>query len=1161
MSESDQPVRFIEFLANHSAIDSVYGTASRLPALLKRATLVSHPGVMPIVASCLESDSSMSIATEYCHDNSLDRLPHLVLPLDSLLRDLAGSIAAMHRIGLAHGRLARSTIYVHPTRKDSFVLDLMDGFLASPMPDRDGPVALANDVRSLGATIQEIMACYPGDRDELAIDLVRFQDLLKEMMLDNWSDRPDMEQVVSGFQEAMTGTGMNTRLPLFSSSISDHTLEVQSGSLDQLAKDLLVPEDFRSIGRYAIQRSLGEGGMGSVFLATDTSSGDSVAIKILAKRVANDEKATRRFAKEARLLSQVTHPAIARLVEFNTWEGTMYLAMEYVAGGCLADVTRTGRMVPESVVIAAIADVARGLACAHQNGMVHRDIKPANLLLTETGERAFANSKVDSDKKDSLLKIADFGLAKHFDASESIAMTQTGLIMGTPHYMAPEQCQGGDVGPATDVYAIGVTLFQCLTGKLPFEGQSAVEIFRMHCDSPVPDIRKYCGVVSDAMQSVVEKCMAKNPHARYRDASELLQALEELLSGKSSSIAVHPAIPDLNANLGKGQMKYQFQWKLKSSPDELWPYVSNTDRVNHAIGLPAVRYRTFQDPKLGVRRMATVRAMGMTMEWEEHPYEWIEGRRLSVLRQFPSGPFYWFTNVVELMPQEDGGTLVIQTLQMLPRNFMGRVFAKLQIGNKSERNFGKVYEAIDDYLRSNAHSDVKANAFSKSKHIDREQKRNLIRRFERLRINATDIDPRVIDTLEQYLAHASDLEVARIRPLAFAERFGLDARELVQTCLLAAREGALILMWDILCPTCRIPSDVKESLKGLQDHGHCEACSVDFELDFAQSIELVFRAHPDIRTAETRTYCIGGPAFSRHVAAQVRLQPDERLQLELALGEGQYRLRGGQLPYVIEFRVSSGSRVGRWDLDLSRPPSKDQIPTLRVGEQVLSVFNPEALPRQFRIERVASRADALTAADAAQIPAFRDWFPDEVLSPGQMVGLTNVTLFGCQLLDASRLYQELSGQSACSLIVKHLQAIASVVTANQGCVIKSMQDGLSAVFPTAANAVLAATAMEQQSGQWGISLRQTIHQGVAVVATINDRLDYFGETPQMLEDLLRASHDHELIITEACLIDPSVMDLLNPIWQMEMIPPIVAWPEEKLMSCRLGKIERTSKNF
>ncbi len=1151
-TKADDSFRMVRFFRFH---ESKFDFFDETVECIRRSSLVVHKNVLPI-SVVEDTEQSLVTATPFVHAQKLEIQASASEETLPTLLEIAQGLAASHRIGLAHGRLLPSYVYwttanslTSKASQISSVIDLVDGcLLENRMETRIGAIALANDVYSLGTLMRDMLL-----RSSSLSSLETVKTIQVEMLQSEWVDRPSMEDIVERLQDCIAANRSSTFLMTDISSSQwseldsgagdtghDATQELPAFALETVVKERRLPMHLPQIGRFSIERSLGEGGMGAVFLGRDLSNDQLVAIKVLTERMAKDEKASRRFAKEARLMSTVDHPAIARLIEFNRSDDRMYIAMEYVPGGSLADFTRTQKPMNETLVVSAIADAASGLNVAHQIGMVHRDIKPANLLLSARGERSFQNGSIDLSEGEPLIKVADFGLAKNFEAAESMAMTQTGMIVGTPYYMAPEQCRGEEVGPATDVYALGITLFQCLTGRVPFDAQSPIEIFRMQCDETVPKIRNFVGTASDAIQEVIDKCLAKNPNARYQNAGELFQDLEGLLSGTRTSILLHPAVPEANA---RGVLRYQFQWKFRSSPEALWPYVSNTDRVNNAIGLPAVRYKTFQDPKLGMRRIATVRAMGMTMEWEEHPYEWIEGRRMSVLRQFPSGPFHWFTNVVELNPQSDGGTLVVQTLQMVPRNFMGKMFARFQIGNKSERNFGRVYEKIDEYLQSNSNSSTSTNAFAATKAITREQKRRLSERFSRVRASAPAIDPKVLDTLEQYLEFATDLEVARLRPLALAERFGLKPDEVIEVCLLAAREGALILLWDILCPTCRIPSDVKETLKGLADHGHCEACNVDYELDFAQSIELIFRAHPEVRAAETRTYCVGGPAFSAHVVAQVRLQPDERLNLQLRLNDGQYRLRGPQLPYVVDFRVAPVGQVGRWDIDLAHPAAKQDVPTLRSGEQVLSFLNRLADPRQIRIERLASRADALTAADAAQLPAFREWFPDEVLSPGQMVSLTTVTLLGCQIANAVQLYASLSDQAACSQILRHLQNMARIVASNSGCVIKTMNDGVNTVFPSTTNAIAAATQIAKSSSEWGVTIKQAIHQGSAIVATINDRLDYFGETPQFLEELLQRSLPNELWMSDQSWNDSSISSALHQYWAVEMEPPLTGWPK------------------
>ncbi|MFM9116610.1 MAG: protein kinase domain-containing protein, partial [Planctomycetota bacterium] len=605
------------------------------------------------------------------------------------------------------------------------------------------------------------------------------------------------------------------------------------------------------------------------------------------------------------------------------------------------------------------------------------------------------------------VKLSDFGLARTATNSESIAITQQGALLGTPLYMSPEQCQGQAVDIRSDIYSLGATLFHLLSGKPPFLAETPMAVMQKHVREVAPSLRTLRPDISEGLSRIVDKCLAKSPAARFADGAALRQELENLLHGQPTSLALHPATPDAR---GLPVMEFQFQCELQASPAAVWPYVANTDRVNHALGLPAVRYTTRPDPTRGVERMAEARIAGQQLTWRENPYEWIEGRRMSVLREFTRGPFAWFVNVVELQPLSNGGTRLVQTLKATPTHWFGRVLARWQLGKKTPRDFRRVYEQVDSYLaRAGSHSPT-ADAWGQAHTMSATKQKLLQQRLARLQERG--IEPQVLETLGQFLEHASDIEVARIRPLAFADRFQLEAQHVVEACLHGAREGLVTMLWDILCPSCRIPADIQETLSNLGDHSYCPACDLRYDVDFANSVELIFRAHPELREVETRTYCIGGPAWSTHVVAQIRLLPGERFDLELALGEGEYRVRGAQLPFVVDLRVANYQAVRNWELPLNRPPLATSIPVLESGEQVLTLYNNTQRELEIRLERLAGRSLALTAAAASSLALFREMFPDQTLAPGRMISVTTITLLSLEVCDAGFLYRELGDAAA-----------------------------------------------------------------------------------------------------------------------------------------------------
>src|SRR5439155_15518221 len=206
----------------------------------------------------------------------------------------------------------------------------------------------------------------------------------------------------------------------------------------------------------------------------------------------------------------------------------------------------------------------------------------------------------------------------------------------------PEQCTGGKTDARADVYAMGVTLFQMLSGRLPFEGSNALAVIAMHCNEPPPALRQLNPALSDGVVGLVEKALAKAPEARHANAGALLRDLECLLRGEPVPITVHPRLPACDP---RQVISYEWSWELEASPQELWPHVSNTDRLNRACGLPAVQFTTQaaeqsggsvnrdltgsaaeapgNPPPTRVKRTGRIQKLGLTVAWEEHPFEWI----------------------------------------------------------------------------------------------------------------------------------------------------------------------------------------------------------------------------------------------------------------------------------------------------------------------------------------------------------------------------------------------------------------------------------------------------------------------------------------------------------------------------------------------------------
>ena len=264
--------------------------------------------------------------------------------------------------------------------------------------------------------------------------------------------------------------------------------------------------------RYEIIRSIGEGGMANVYLAHDIILDRDVAIKVLRGDLANDEKFVRRFQREALAASSLSHPNIVEMYDVGEDNGNYYIVMEYVDGKTLKQVIKKRGSLTLSEAIDIMLQLTDGISHAHDSYIIHRDLKPQNILI----------------KDDGTIKITDFGIAM---AMNSTQLTQTNSVMGSVHYLPPEQASGKGSTIRSDIYSMGILFYEILTGKLPFKGENAVEIALKHMRDPLPSVRSQNSAISQSIENIILKATAKNPKNRYHDAKEmhedLLTALNE----------------------------------------------------------------------------------------------------------------------------------------------------------------------------------------------------------------------------------------------------------------------------------------------------------------------------------------------------------------------------------------------------------------------------------------------------------------------------------------------------------------------------------------------------------------------------------------------------------------------------------------------------------
>lgn len=264
-------------------------------------------------------------------------------------------------------------------------------------------------------------------------------------------------------------------------------------------------------GRYQIIRTIGEGGMANVYLAYDTILDREVAVKILRGDLASDEKFVKRFQREAKAASSLNHPNIVEMYDVGEDDGNYFIVMEYVNGKTLKSLIKKRGALSLSETIDIMLQLTSGIACAHESFIIHRDIKPQNVMILEDGR----------------VKITDFGIAVALNSTE---LTQTNSVMGSVHYLPPEQANGNTATVKSDIYSLGILMYELLTGKLPFKGDNAVEIAIKQMKDPIPSIVEENANIPQSVENVVLKACAKNPNNRYDSVAEMHEDLKTVLS-------------------------------------------------------------------------------------------------------------------------------------------------------------------------------------------------------------------------------------------------------------------------------------------------------------------------------------------------------------------------------------------------------------------------------------------------------------------------------------------------------------------------------------------------------------------------------------------------------------------------------------------------------
>ena len=567
--------------------------------------------------------------------------------------------------------------------------------------------------------------------------------------------------------------------------------------------------------------------------------------------------------------------------------------------------------------------------------------------------------------------------------------------------------------------------------------------------------------------------------------------------------------------------EYHYHWTydLQASAEALWPLISDTNRFNRDSGLPPMQLLGIQNR---IRRVK-FKIPFINVIWDEEPFEWTYPYRFGVLRRYHAGPLIELRTDCRLERLENGGTRLDYQTWAKPRNFIGDIAIQAGIGIVAKKRFNDTFNLYD---RIASRGDP-AYAIATGRHLSSSAHARFKAISASLKNEGADVH--TLDNLYEYLHQADDLSIQRIRPYALADGWDLPRRTVLETFLRSTRAGMLDMYWDLLCPECRGVAKDFGKLSDLTSIAHCNTCQIEFDANFDQNVEVIFRPNPSVRAVDHAIeFCVGSPQRQPHIVFSMIVPPGEQLPFGTMLNEGKYRLKVSGLS---GFQLVNASEIGTEKRDFRADILGWQNNVLDISlAPYIRLINDTNQNQTFQLERLVWSDQAATAADVTTLQVFRDLFSSEVLRPGEEISVGSTTLMFTDLRNSTKLYREIGDAPAFGRVREHFEILEVAVAAEGGAIVKTMGDAVMAAFRKPVSALKAIWKVQKElerRGEPPLALKVGIHYGPCIVVNLNDRLDYFGSTVNIAARLPNFSNGGEAVFSEAIRNDPEVIEYLE----------------------------------
>ena len=374
---------------------------------------------------------------------------------------------------------------------------------------------------------------------------------------------------------------------------------------------------------------------------------------------------------------------------------------------------------------------------------------------------------------------------------------------------------------------------------------------------------------------------------------------------------------------------------------------------------------------------------------------------------------------------------------------------------------------------------------------------------------------------------ALEVDLARIRPLALTRHWAVEEHHVIEMCLQSVRSGLLEMRWDLLCPRCRGAKLSVAALNQLPSGAHCGSCNIDYDRNFTRNVELTFHPAPAVREILDGEFCLFGPMSTPHVKLQVALDANDERRVPASLKAGDYRIRTLETGGEPEISHAGGG------FPQAVVKANEVVAGTLAEPGTIHIVNRTEHWRTLIIEARDWVRDALLAERVTTLQAFRDLFADQILRPGDQVGISHVALMFTNLRGSTALYERVGDATAYQLVREHFAFLGGVIRAGKGSIVKTIGDSVMAAFNDPADAALAALAVQRQvhefnrtSSSEDIVIKLGVHNGPCIAVTLSERFDYFGSTVNMAARLQGESRGGDIVLSQSMLDDPAVAAIL-----------------------------------